>query len=54
MDRIKVGMNVLIRQVKPDDLDDISGSLVPKYAAVGAMLRTFGLIGEVLEVDPVN
>lgn len=51
MERIKIGMHVIIHP--QNQKTEVQDSVVPKYA-VNSMLKTFGLIGEVLEVDQVE
>jgi hypothetical protein len=50
VEKVKPGMNVLIRPLS--SLKDYN-SVLPEFA-VPAMLRTFGLVGEVLDVDSVR
>jgi len=52
MERIKVGMRVLLHPNPTKQKSDVQDSIIPKYA-VSAMLKTFGLVGEVLDIDKV-
>jgi len=52
----RLSSNILIRLVSSgsDDVSEDTGETVlPKYA-IEPMLRTIGLVGEVLDIDPVN
>ncbi|CAL8117604.1 unnamed protein product [Orchesella dallaii] len=51
VDKVKAGMSVVIRPLQDQmSSNDNSNSVLPAYAVTG-MLRSFGLVGEVLEVD---
>jgi len=52
VDKMKPGMNIVIRPLKEQltKVENSNSMLLPGYAVTG-MLRTFGLVGEVLEVD---